>query len=103
MYMSLARHREPLGRGGRVWLILKFLPGGIEVAEFKIREFLPDVFQQFFQPHRLTDWSHRVHYLEVSQGIKIQIAPLNHVNRTFLQEPPKGADFLRCVAKSGTV
>ena len=100
---SLARHREPLRRGGRVWLIPKLLLGGVEAAEFEIRELLPDLFQQTFHPDGLAALCHIIHYLEVSKGIKVQIAPLNHVNRTLLKKSAKCADFLWCVGKSGAV
>ena len=65
-------------------VILKLLFRGIEVAEFKFRKFLSDLLQQIFHPQGLIRGGHRVHYLKVSQGIKVQISPLNHLNRVLV-------------------
>ena len=45
----------------------------------------------------------RIHFLPVSNRVKVQVAPLDHLNRVFLQKADKGVDFPGCVAESGTI
>ena len=39
-------------------------------------------------------FSDRIHFFPISNRIKIQVAPLNHVNWTILQKPGEGINFL---------
>ena len=47
--------------------------------------------------------SDRIHFLPVASWVKVQVAPLDHVNRVLLQKADEGIKFPGRVAKPGTM